>query len=86
MIPAGRHGEHLAELVRLRRWLSRCIWIDPERMGGEPCLGGTRIPVAAVTAYIDAGLRDRILEAYPSLTEDHIAVAEWYASTTDEEG
>jgi len=25
--------------------LEKIIWIDPERMGGQPCFYGTRVPI-----------------------------------------
>jgi uncharacterized protein (DUF433 family) len=43
------------------------------RLGSKPVLAGTRVPVAAVRAYLDRGATTReILAAYPDLTEADI--------------
>lgn len=31
------------------------IEVDPERMGGPPCFTGTRVPVAHLFDYLEAG-------------------------------
>lgn len=31
------------------------VWINPERMSGEPCFYGTRVPVQNLFDYVDAG-------------------------------
>lgn len=54
---------------------------DPTVMGGEPVIRGTRIPVATIAAYLDAGrTAEEIFEDYPSLPLDGIdAVRHWRA-------
>jgi len=45
-------------------------------MGRKPVFAGTRVPVAAVAAYLDRGLpNDRILEAFPELTPEDLEAA-----------
>lgn len=45
-------------------------------MGRKPVFAGTRVPVAAVVAYLDRGLPDdRILEAFPELTVEDLEAA-----------
>lgn len=67
-----------AELAKAREDLATAVWIDPERCGGQPCIGGTRIPVRLV-AELAADGDDAALTAYPSLTPAQVAVARWYA-------
>ncbi len=31
------------------------VWVDPERMGGEPCFRGTRLPVRILFEYLGGG-------------------------------
>jgi uncharacterized protein (DUF433 family) len=53
---------------------------DPEIMGGTPVIRGTRIPVYLVTEMRRQGTSvEEILEGYPSLTREHIGLAELYA-------
>ncbi len=57
---------------RLMETVSR-ITIDPEQMGGVPCLRGLRIPVATVIGMLAEGMtHSEILEAYPRLEEEDI--------------
>lgn len=49
------------------------ITVDPEQMGGVPCLRGLRIPVATVVGMVAEGLsEDQILEAYPDLEAEDL--------------
>jgi uncharacterized protein (DUF433 family) len=52
---------------------------NPEIMGGEPCVEGTRVPAGNILAEIRAGTpRVNIFRAYPSIPPDAIdAVIEW---------
>jgi uncharacterized protein (DUF433 family) len=44
------------------------ITVNPEQMGGLPCMRGLRIPVAAVVEMVSEGMSDaEILEDYPDL-------------------
>jgi uncharacterized protein (DUF433 family) len=33
--------------------LADVVWVDPERMSGEPCFKGTRVPVQALIDHIE---------------------------------
>lgn len=49
------------------------ITIDPQQMGGVPCIRGLRIPVATVVAMVaDRMSESEILEAYPDLEPEDI--------------
>ncbi|MBI3998410.1 MAG: DUF433 domain-containing protein [Armatimonadetes bacterium] len=44
------------------------ITVDPDRMGGVPCVRGLRIPVATVVGMVAEGMTEaEILKAYPDL-------------------
>ena len=57
------------------------ITIDPNQMGGVPCIRGLRIPVATVVGMIAEGMtEDQILRAYPDLAREDIREALLFAS------
>ena len=59
----------------------RRITVDPERMGGAPCIRNLRIPVATVVALVAGGLsREDILRYYPDLEPEDIAEALRFAA------
>lgn len=44
------------------------ITIDPQQMGGVPCIRGLRIPAATVVGMLAEGMsHETILKAYPDL-------------------
>ncbi|GMU21079.1 MAG: hypothetical protein AMXMBFR13_11730 [Phycisphaerae bacterium] len=52
------------------------ISVDPERMGGVPCLRHLRIPVTTVAGLVAEGKSDpEILADYPDLEPDDIRQA-----------
>ena len=61
--------------------LSTLIDSDPERMGGEVCFTGTRIPVRNLFDYLAAGQPlDEFLEDFPSAGKDRAAAVLRYAT------
>jgi uncharacterized protein (DUF433 family) len=61
----------------------RCIRItvNPNQMGGVPCLRGLRIPVATVVDMVADGMSfNEILQAYPDLQQEDITEALRYAA------
>lgn len=49
------------------------ITVNPDQMGGVPCIRGLRIPVATVVAMVaDRMSESEILNAYPDLEEEDI--------------
>jgi uncharacterized protein (DUF433 family) len=57
------------------------ITVDPEQMGGVPCIRGLRIPVATVVGMVADGIpAEDILRSYPDLEPDDIREALLYAS------
>jgi uncharacterized protein (DUF433 family) len=57
------------------------ITVDPDKMGGVPCIRALRIPVATVVEMVAEGMDDEeILRAYPDLEPDDIREALRYAA------
>jgi uncharacterized protein (DUF433 family) len=57
------------------------ITIEPDKMGGVPCIRGLRIPVATVVGMVAEGMSvDEILADYPDLEADDIREALQYAA------
>jgi uncharacterized protein (DUF433 family) len=57
------------------------ITVEPEKMGGMPCIRGLRIPVATVIGLIADGMTEtEILAAYPDLEQQDIPEALRYAA------
>lgn len=57
------------------------ITVNPNQMGGAPCIRGLRIPVATVVGMVADGMsRDEILAAYPDLEQDDIQAALAFAA------
>jgi uncharacterized protein (DUF433 family) len=62
------------------RWQER-IAIAKDLHHGDPCIKGTRIPVATIVASLADGLTfDEILEEYPQLSDVDIRAALAYAA------
>jgi uncharacterized protein (DUF433 family) len=52
------------------------ITVDPNKMGGVPCIRGLRIPVATVLGMIADGMTEaEILAAYPDLEGGDLGAA-----------
>jgi uncharacterized protein (DUF433 family) len=57
------------------------ITLDPEVMGGKPCIRGLRMTVSTVVGLIASGYSiDRILSEYPYLEAEDIREALKYAA------
>jgi uncharacterized protein (DUF433 family) len=57
------------------------ITVDPEVMGGMPCIRGFRIPVATVVAMVADGMTvSEILADLPDLEAEDVAEALRYAA------
>jgi uncharacterized protein (DUF433 family) len=61
-------------------WRDR-VSIDPDVRHGEPCIRGTRVPVALIVGSLADGLsEEEIRRAYPQLKPDDIRAALAYAA------
>ena len=63
-----------------RHWQDRVV-LDLDIHGGDPCIKGTRIPVATIVGSLADGMSfDEIEEAYPQLSHEDIYAALAYAA------
>ena len=57
------------------------IAVDPQIMGGVPCIAGTRIPVETIVSLIAGGETPAdVAAAYPQLALDDVTEALQYAA------
>ncbi len=57
------------------------ITVNPNQMGGVPCIRGLRIPVATIVGMVAEGIiESEILATYPDLQIDDIREALRYAA------
>lgn len=57
------------------------ITVDPQRMGGVPCVRNLRIPVATVVELVSQRIpENEILGMYPDLTSEDISEALSFAA------
>jgi uncharacterized protein (DUF433 family) len=57
------------------------ITVDPDKMGGVPCIRGLRIPVATVVGMVSSGMSvDEILKDYPDPKREDSQEALQYAA------
>ncbi len=57
------------------------ITVEPDKMGGVPCIRGLRIPVATVVGMVAEGMTaDEILADYPDLEAGDVSEALRYAA------
>jgi uncharacterized protein (DUF433 family) len=62
------------------------ITVNPEQMGGVPCIRGLRIPIATVVGMVAEGMTvTEILALYPDLEREDIAEALRYAADAVQE-
>ncbi len=62
------------------QWQDRVV-IAPDIHHGDPCIKGTRIPVAVIVGSLADGMTpEEIREAYPQLTDEDIQTALAYAA------
>lgn len=62
------------------------ITVQPDQMGGVPCIRGLRIPVGTVVGMVADGMRtEEILAAYPDLEAADVEEALRYAAEAVQE-
>ncbi|MDX2111270.1 MAG: DUF433 domain-containing protein [Verrucomicrobiota bacterium] len=62
------------------------ITVNPEQMGGVPCIRNLRIPVATILKLMDEGSAEyEILQLYPDLTLADVREALAYSARVLEE-
>jgi uncharacterized protein (DUF433 family) len=57
--------------VEQRARLNEIVWVDPQRLSGQPCFKGTRVPIQALIDHIEGNstLED-FLDGFPSVSKD----------------
>ena len=66
--------------MRRIQWQDRIV-IAPDLHHGDPCIKGTRIPVAMIVGSLADGITlEEIQEAYPQLTVEDVQAALAYAA------
>ena len=61
------------------------VSVNPNVMGGAPCIDGTRIPVYMILDAIEHhGSPDGVLESYPNLTAEQVKDAIGFAKVVVE--
>ena len=62
------------------------ITVDPNQMGGAPCIRGLRIPVATIVGMLGDGMSEsEILDLYPDLERSDVREALHYAAEATRE-
>ena len=62
------------------RWQERVV-VDTDLHHGDPCIKGTRIPVAMIVGSLADGMTySQIRQAYPQLADEDISAALAYAA------
>jgi uncharacterized protein (DUF433 family) len=63
------------------------ITVEPDKMGGKPCIRGMRFTVYDVLDYLASGMTvDQILADFPYLTKDDIQAALAFAADKGRKG
>ncbi len=84
-IDEARKG--LAKRLKELRKAERMVTSNPAVMTGTPVIRGTRIPVHTIAEMREQGVSPKaILEGYPSITADQVALSEIYAQAHPKRG
>ena len=60
------------------------ISINPDIRFGKPCIKGTRIAIGDILQWLASGMtHQQILEDFPSLQEEHIIAALYFAANRE---
>ena len=76
-IEEGRRGlsdqDLEGDLIQRDHPLYGLIWINPQRMGGTPCIAGSRVPVKTLFEYIEGGdTLDTFLDHFPPIRREQV--------------
>ncbi len=70
----------MGEIIMEDNWRNR-VESDPEIMGGEPVIKGTRVSVAVIVGSIADGMTEpELLDAYPQISQKDIRACLKYAA------
>lgn len=49
--------------------LDEIVWVDPDRMSGQPCFKGTRVPIQTLIDHFEGNSTlDDFLKGFPSVS------------------
>jgi uncharacterized protein (DUF433 family) len=61
------------DLIQPGHRLFGLVWVNPQRMHGEPCFAGSRVPVKTLFEYIEGGDPiDTFLEHFPPIPREQV--------------
>jgi uncharacterized protein (DUF433 family) len=66
---------------RVEDQLPAVVWVDPRRMGGQPCVYGTRLTTSQVAHMVAEYGIECVHEGWPYLTDEQIEGACWFERT-----
>ena len=51
--------------------LEEVVWVDPDRMSGQPCFKGTRVPIQTLIDHIEGNSTlDDFLRGFPTVSRE----------------
>ena len=61
------------DLIQPGHQLFGLVWVNPQRMHGEPCFAGSRVPVKTLFEYVEGGdTIDRFSEHFPPIPRGQV--------------
>ena len=61
------------DLIQPGNPLHGIVWCNPERLSGEPCFYGTRVPIKNLFDAIESGESvGSFIEGFPGVTQDQV--------------
>ena len=71
--------------IKMKTEYLQYISIDPSIRFGKPCITGTRIAISDILQWMASGMsKEEILTDFPSLKEEHIRAALFFAAHREE--
>jgi uncharacterized protein (DUF433 family) len=57
--------------VQQQAMLRETVWVDADRLSGQPCFKGTRVPIQALIEHFEEnGTLGEFLKGFPSVTRE----------------
>jgi uncharacterized protein (DUF433 family) len=58
-------------MTAFKAQLDEKVWVDPDRVSGEPCFKGTRVPIQALIDHIEGNSTlEEFLRGFPSVSRE----------------
>lgn len=69
----GNEDRPSEDLIPQASPLAPYIWVNPQRMHGEPCFRGTRVPIQTLFDHLRAGDSfEEFLDGYEGVTREQV--------------